>query len=199
MKCFCSAHTYTGLFCCPSQGSHVRSTSTITPSITALSAATLMPNLSRTFYNPSNPYTPVHQILSNAASEIIGSAELHFPSCTEGRENQLPPGFETMVERAYVIIIIYTNAAAIVLAIVVLSICAEDRKMKGELKRMLRKYEGPNLFTPVDKKRNSDAINSQTTQDMNLETQSPSYWQCLFMHTVVQQISAPLQQVCHTC
>ena len=152
-----------------------QSTSTVTSSITALSATTLMHNLSRTFYNPSNPYTPVHQILSNAASEIICSAELHFPSCTEGRENQLPPGFETMVERAYVIIIIYTNAAAIVLTIVVLSICAEDRKMKGELKRMLRKYEGPNLFTPVNKKINSDAVNSQTTQDMDLETQSPSY------------------------
>lgn len=80
-----------------------------------------------------------------------------------------------MVERAYVIIIIYTNAAAIVLAIIVLSICAEDRKMKGELKRMLRKYEGPNLFTPVNKKINYDAVNSQTTQDMDLETQSPSH------------------------
>ena len=49
---------------------------------------------------------------------------------------------------------INTNAAAIVLAIVVLCICAEDRKMKGELKRMLRKYERLNLFTPVERKEN---------------------------------------------
>ena len=57
-----------------------------------------------------------------------------------------------MVERAYVIIIIYTNAAAIVLTIVVLCICAEDRKMKGELKRMLRKYEGPLYPSGQEKK-----------------------------------------------
>lgn len=131
-----------------------QSTSITTPSITAVSAAILMHNISRTFYNPSNPYTPIHQILSNAASEIICSAELYFLSCTAGQENQLPPGFETMVERAYVITIIFTGTAAIVLAVVVLCICSEDRKMKGELKRMLRKYEGPNLFTPVDKKAN---------------------------------------------
>lgn len=175
MKWVCSAHTCIYRIVLLSLPRQPQSTSTVTSSITAVSTATLMHNLSRMFYNPSNPYTPIHQILSNAASEIICSAELYFLSCTAGQENQLPPGFETMVERAYVIIIIFTNTAAIVLAIVVLCICSEDRKMKGELKRMLRKYEGPNLFTPVDKKRKSDAVNSQTTQDMDLETHSPRH------------------------
>jgi len=108
-----------------------------------------MHNISRVFYGASNPYTPAHQLLSDAASEIICSNELEFPSCRLGRRNQLPPGFETRIERVYVIVIIYTSTAAIVLAIVVLCICTEDRKMKGDLKRVMRKYEGPTLFTPV--------------------------------------------------
>lgn len=175
MKCFFSAHMHMYRIVLLSPPRQQQSTSTTTSSITAVSAAILMHNISRMFYNPSNPYTPIHQILSNAASEIICSAELYFLSCTAGQENQLSPGFETMVERAYVITIIFTSTAAIVLAIIVLCICSEDRKMKGELKRMLRKCEGPNLFTPVDKKTKSDTVSSQTTQDMDLETHSPRH------------------------
>ena len=141
-------------------------TSTVPLSTSALSVTTLMHNISRLFYSASNPYTPVHQLLSDSASEIICSSELEFLSCRVGQQHQLPPGFETTVERVYVIVIIYTGTAAVVLAVVVLCICTEDRRMKGDLRRVRRKYEGPTLFTPVDvslKKRTIDL--GQNIQD----------------------------------
>ena len=126
----------------------------------AFSNASLQHRISEIF-NGGNASTSVHTLLSQAANELICSDKLTLPSCQPDQQNQDQSlrvyGFQTRVERGYIILIIFFASMAIVFGIVVLCICYEDRLMKREsmtvrLEILHSKYKGPTVFTPVNAK-----------------------------------------------
>lgn len=119
----------------------------------ALSNTTYIHTLNRLFGKCR--FSPLHSLLSSAATEILGSSsgEISTPDCAPLIRFK---GFDTVPERLYVVVIVTLLSTTTVFAVMVLSMCYEDRCMKVEDKTMKMKVkksqdmtEGPSLLTPI--------------------------------------------------
>ena len=91
--------------------------------------------MTSTFYGRSNVYSSTHLHLSEAASTVICSKDLTFPSCSDGDSEyneKLPAGFSNRTERGYVAAIIFVGATCVVLVIVVFCVFHEGEVMRKE-------------------------------------------------------------------
>ena len=120
---------------------------------TALSNDTLIRNLSGLF-NDNND-AGLHNLLSEAADNIICSSELNFTAPANCNPINLI-GFQTNTERAYVILIVTFISTTIVFLIIVLSVYCEDRLMKmenrpteSEKEVVETQSQGPSLMAPM--------------------------------------------------
>ena len=117
-------------------------------------------------YGPS-----VHSILSDAADEVICSGMLH-QSLQKCPANVKFFGFETIWERAYVILLVTFFSVALFLLVIVLSIFSEDRMIKAKKsynKNITTESNGnsygPNLLEPIgDAKCNSTYVEYRDVQ-----------------------------------
>ena len=119
----------------PLSNQHSNSTTT-----TAFSSTQLGHIITRTFSGSNKVFSSAHDLLSEAANEIICSPELTFPSCPQdGNENNhkemLPPGFTNPTERGYVALIIFIGAFCVVLVIIVVCIFREGKVMRIERRK----------------------------------------------------------------
>lgn len=111
-----------------------------------LARATYASALNTLFGN--NRSSPLHSLLSTAASEILNtSSSSSTPSFK---------GFDTVTERLYVVLIVTFLSATIVFATMILSMCYEDRYMrkeereaKMEAKKPDKLSTEPSLLTPI--------------------------------------------------
>ena len=79
----------------------------------------------------------VHKYLDDAAKEIICSLlkDLGLLDCPPKPSPPPPlPGFQTPIQKAYVVLFVFFGACTAVLGIFLLSICYEDRVTKAERK-----------------------------------------------------------------
>eukprot|EP00731_Ephydatia_muelleri_P031597 Em0023g104a len=106
----------------------VPSTDLINTSICTQSSATVRQNVSGIFFGTSNG--SVHLLLSQAASDVICSSDLYFPSCRKVSSGL--SGFDGRIQRVYVVVIIYLTTTLIVLAVVMVTLCKEGERMKME-------------------------------------------------------------------
>ena len=63
---------------------------------------------------------------------VCQDLKLNFEACP--RPDTSLPGFETRTEKAYVVLFVFFGACSVVLSIVLLAVCYEDRVMKAEEK-----------------------------------------------------------------
>lgn len=99
---------------------------------------------------------PLHSLLSEAASEILGTGPSSSPLTFKG--------FTSFEERLYIILIVALFSIATVFAVVVISICCEDKFIRMDDKKTNLKIEarkeGPSLLTPIPDKKFSNSYAS---------------------------------------
>ena len=113
----------------------------------------LVQSVNKIFNNGSSS---LHTTLSLAAAEIICSEDLLLPSCvneTVLEQGDHIVGFETRIEKSYIVLMIFFGGIAVMCGIVLSCIMYEDRLMSAERKsrdtKENFKIDGPTVFTPV--------------------------------------------------
>ena len=157
-------------------------------SIRTLSTSTLTHVVTSTFYGRSNVYSSTHLHLSEAASSVICSNDLTFPSCSDGDSEyneKLPAGFSNRTERGYVAAIIFVGATCVVLVIVVFCVFHEGEVMRKE-RQGITIPETRNLVL------NNDAGPRSTLSENRPGWQSRS---CFSLRLLLQRTS----QICPYC
>ncbi len=148
--------------------------------------STLVEELIQVFSDSTTTLSTPHDFLTSAASEVICN-ELFESSCSESNNTtdsgsaaesgKLPAGFETQVERVYVIVIIYGGTLSTILVIVLSCICLEGRKMKLERRSEEEILKGPNVFTPIEagpQPTESDGLEHQGTDQSESLVSGPA-------------------------
>lgn len=92
--------------------------------------------LSKEFFGANNWNMSVHKYLDDAAKKIICSLlkDLVLLDCPTKPLPMPLVGFQTRIEKAYVVLFVFFGACTVVLGIFLLSICYEDRVTKAERK-----------------------------------------------------------------
>ena len=107
----------------------------LTANISDILAASLVPferNINTTFNGLNSRYNfSVHNFIDAQTKQIIcEDLKFGFEACP--RPDSSLPGFETRTEKAYVVLFVFFGACSVMLGIVLLAICYEDRVMKAE-------------------------------------------------------------------
>ena len=106
-----------------------------TANISDILAASLVPferNITATFNGLNGGCnSSVHNFMDAQTKQIIcEDLKFGFEACP--RPDSSLPGFETRTEKAYVVLFVFFGACSVMLGIVLLAICYEDRVMKAE-------------------------------------------------------------------
>ena len=73
----------------------------------------------------------IHDFMDAQTEQIIcQDLNLKFEPCPEPDTSL--PGFQTRTEKAYVVLFVFFGACSVMLGIVLLAVCYEDRVMKAE-------------------------------------------------------------------
>ena len=102
-------------------------------STAAQSNTALKHTVTTAFYGQNSVYSSPHISLYSAATEIICSSKLTFPSCGDHiSEDDFPPGYRSPANRAYIITLVFVTASSIVLSVFLGCVCNEGNIMKKE-------------------------------------------------------------------
>ncbi len=105
--------------------------------IPAASSVTFERKIADTFRGLNNALnSSVHNFMDAQTEQIIcQDLNFGFEPCPEPDSSL--PGFQTRTEKAYVVLFVFFGACSVMLGIVLLAICYEDRVMKAEGKQPL--------------------------------------------------------------
>jgi hypothetical protein len=103
--------------------------------ISAASSVTFERKITDTFRGLNNALnSSVHDFMDAQTEQIIcQDLNFGFGPCPEPDSSL--PGFQTRTEKAYVVLFVFFGACSVMLGIVILAVCYEDRVMKAEGKR----------------------------------------------------------------
>lgn len=96
--------------------------------VSVASIASFEHELYQIFYNSNSTNGSIHGFLDTAANEVL--CKIDNSMCPQPTETL--PGFRTRIEKAYVALFVFFGACSVMLGIVLLSICYEDRVLKAE-------------------------------------------------------------------
>ena len=103
-------------------------------SVPAASTEVFEHNINDQFVDLNTGNASIHSFLDEEAKRFICSGKFIIPFCPEQTSQPLQ-GFQTQIEKGYVVLFVFFAACSVVLGIFLLSICYEDRVMKAEMKR----------------------------------------------------------------
>ena len=100
--------------------------------IVAASSVTFERKISDTFIGLNSRYnSSIHDFMDVQTEQIVcQDLKFGFEACPE--PDLSLPGFQTRTEKAYVVLFVFFGACSVMLGIVLLAVCYEDRVMKAE-------------------------------------------------------------------
>ena len=118
---------------CPSDGNC--STASISD-VLAAASVTFEHKINATFGRLNSRYnSSIHDFMDAQTEQIIcQDLNFGFEACPEPDSSL--PGFQTRIEKAYVVLFVFFGACSVMLGIVLLVVCYEDRVMKAEGKAL---------------------------------------------------------------
>lgn len=138
-----------------------RNCSTATVSdILAASSVTFERRVNNTFDGLNTRHnSSIHDFMDTQTEQIIcQDLKFRFEACPE--RGMSLPGFQTRTEKAYVVLFVFFGACSVMLGIVLLAVCYEDRVMKAEGKAL----RGDKMFNN-NRERSLSGISMQSNEE----------------------------------
>ena len=123
---------------CSSCSTSICDSGNISASIEALDR-----NISEVFRGLIKGDSSIHNFFDVEAVKVLCSDSSNWTACPQ-KDTKPLRGFETRTEKAYVVLFVFFGACSVVLGIVLLSICYEDRLMKAERRLSSSSISGSN-------------------------------------------------------
>lgn len=130
-------------------------------SISAASSVTFERSINDTFSRLNSRYnSSIHGFMDAQTEQIIcQDLNFGFEACPEPDSSL--PGFQSRIEKAYVVLFVFFGACSVMLGIVLLAVCYEDRVMKAEGNAST----GNKMLNNRSRQRHLSAISMQSNEE----------------------------------